>query len=107
MDFEAASLELLSHLLISPLVSSASLSRSFIIWINRTRLLLNCRPRLSTHSKRFILQSKGVIHNQLLEKQKIAEEKIKELEQRKSYLERSVKDAEDNIREMLMARRAQ
>ncbi|KAM5301363.1 prefoldin subunit 1 isoform 5-T5 [Glossophaga mutica] len=29
---------------------------------------------------RFILQSKEVIHNQLLEKQKIAEEKIKELE---------------------------
>ncbi|XP_075020064.1 prefoldin subunit 1 isoform X4 [Calonectris borealis] len=28
----------------------------------------------------FILQSKGVIHNQLLEKQRIAEEKIKELE---------------------------
>ncbi|XP_053107034.1 prefoldin subunit 1 isoform X1 [Hemicordylus capensis] len=55
----------------------------------------------------FILQSKGVIHNQLLEKKKIAEEKIKELEQRKSYLERSVKEAEDNIREMLMARRAQ
>ncbi|XP_052011445.1 prefoldin subunit 1 isoform X1 [Apodemus sylvaticus] len=91
----------------------------------------------------FILQSKEVIHNQLLEKQKIAEEKIKELEcwrvspgpstfqasplplsytpasaypnvvqsseaeQKKSYLERSVKEAEDNIREMLMARRAQ
>lgn len=28
----------------------------------------------------FILQSKEAIHNQLLEKQKIAEEKIKELE---------------------------
>ncbi|KAF3818302.1 hypothetical protein GH733_012610 [Mirounga leonina] len=55
----------------------------------------------------FILQSKEAIHNQLLEKQKIAEEKIKELEQKKSYLERSVKEAEDNIREMLMARRAQ
>lgn len=55
----------------------------------------------------FILQSKEVIHNQLLEKQKLAEEKIKELEQKKSYLERSVKEAEDNIREMLMARRAQ
>ncbi|XP_076993294.1 prefoldin subunit 1 isoform X1 [Tamandua tetradactyla] len=55
----------------------------------------------------FILQSKEVIHNQLLEKQKIAEEKIKDLEQKKSYLERSVKEAEDNIREMLMARRAQ
>ncbi|XP_060035192.1 prefoldin subunit 1 isoform X2 [Erinaceus europaeus] len=53
----------------------------------------------------FILQSKEVIHSQLLEKQKIAEEKIKELE-KKSYLERSVKEAEDNIREMLMARRA-
>ncbi|NWW68378.1 PFD1 protein, partial [Ifrita kowaldi] len=55
----------------------------------------------------FILQPKGVIHNQLLEKQRIAEEKIKELEQKKLYLERSVKEAEDNIREMLMARRAQ
>ncbi|CAD7693215.1 unnamed protein product [Nyctereutes procyonoides] len=55
----------------------------------------------------FILQSKEVIHSQLLEKQKIAEEKIKELEQKKSYLERRVKEAEDNIREMLMAQRAQ
>lgn len=55
----------------------------------------------------FILQSKDCIHNQLKEKQKVADEKIKELEQKKSYLERSVKDAEDNIREMLMARRAQ
>uniref|UniRef100_G1NZD7 Prefoldin subunit 1 n=1 Tax=Myotis lucifugus TaxID=59463 RepID=G1NZD7_MYOLU len=35
----------------------------------------------------FILQSKEVIHNQLLEKQKIAEEKIKELEFRKMYCE--------------------
>ena len=55
----------------------------------------------------FILQSKDTIHNQLLEKQKIAEEEIKESEQKKSYLERSVKEAEDNIRERLMARRAQ
>ncbi|XP_016134115.1 prefoldin subunit 1-like [Sinocyclocheilus anshuiensis] len=55
----------------------------------------------------FILQSKDEIANQLLEKQKTADEKIKELEQKKTYLERSVKDAEDNIREMLMSRRAQ
>ncbi|XP_078506831.1 prefoldin subunit 1 [Lissotriton helveticus] len=55
----------------------------------------------------FILQSKECIHSQLKEKQKVADEKIKELEQKKTYLERSVKDAEDNIREMLMARRAQ
>ncbi|XP_051487034.1 prefoldin subunit 1 isoform X2 [Apus apus] len=62
---------------------------------------------LVDETRMFILQSKGVIHNQLLEKQRIAEEKIRELEQKKSYLERSVKEAEDNIREMLMARRAQ
>ncbi|KAJ8406131.1 hypothetical protein AAFF_G00310190 [Aldrovandia affinis] len=55
----------------------------------------------------FILQSKGKIHQQLQDKQKVADDKIKELEQKKTYLERSVKEAEDNIREMLMARRAQ
>ncbi|XP_046532213.1 prefoldin subunit 1-like [Equus quagga] len=55
----------------------------------------------------FILQSKEVIHNQLLEKQKIAEEKSKESEQKKSYQQWSMKEAEDNIREMLPARRAQ
>ncbi|KAK2882357.1 prefoldin subunit 1 isoform X1 [Channa argus] len=55
----------------------------------------------------FILQSKKEINNQLMDKQKTANEKIKELEQKKVYLERSVKEAEDNIREMLLSRRAQ
>ncbi|KAM6907429.1 prefoldin subunit 1 [Xenentodon cancila] len=55
----------------------------------------------------FILQSKEEINNLLTDKQKTLEEKIKELEQRKVYLERSVKEAEDNIREMLLSRRAQ
>ncbi|XP_030602826.1 prefoldin subunit 1 isoform X1 [Archocentrus centrarchus] len=55
----------------------------------------------------FILQSKEEINNLLTDKQKTADEKIKELEQRKVYLERSVKEAEDNIREMLLSRRAQ
>ncbi|XP_030602827.1 prefoldin subunit 1 isoform X2 [Archocentrus centrarchus] len=54
----------------------------------------------------FILQSKEEINNLLTDKQKTADEKIKELE-RKVYLERSVKEAEDNIREMLLSRRAQ
>lgn len=54
----------------------------------------------------FILQSKEEINNQLMDKQKTADEKIKELEQKKKYLERSVKEAEDNIREMLLSRRA-
>ncbi|XP_040005870.1 prefoldin subunit 1 isoform X2 [Xiphias gladius] len=53
----------------------------------------------------FILQSKEDINNQLMDKQKTADEKIKELE-KKVYLERSVKEAEDNIREMLLSRRA-
>ncbi|XP_071362252.1 prefoldin subunit 1 isoform X2 [Trachinotus anak] len=53
----------------------------------------------------FILQSKEEINNQLMDKQKTADEKIKELE-KKVYLERSVKEAEDNIREMLLSRRA-
>ncbi|XP_070839419.1 prefoldin subunit 1 isoform X2 [Chaetodon trifascialis] len=54
----------------------------------------------------FILQSKEEINNQLTDRQKTADEKIKELE-KKVYLERSVKEAEDNIREMLLSRRAQ
>ncbi|XP_061595133.1 prefoldin subunit 1 [Cololabis saira] len=55
----------------------------------------------------FILQPKEEINNLLTVKQKTLEEKIKELEQRKVYLERSVKEAEDNIREMLLSRRTQ
>lgn len=55
----------------------------------------------------FILQSREEISNQLTDKQRTANEKIKELEQKKVYLERSVKEAEDNIREMLLSRRAQ
>ncbi|XP_077329965.1 prefoldin subunit 1-like [Lithobates pipiens] len=55
----------------------------------------------------FVLQTKENIGSQLLNKQNVADEKIAELEEKKAYLERSVKNAEDNIREMLMARRAQ
>ncbi|KAF6740042.1 Prefoldin subunit 1 [Oryzias melastigma] len=55
----------------------------------------------------FILQSREEVNNLLTEKQKTVDEKIKELEQKKVYLERSVKEAEDNIREMLLSRRAQ
>ncbi|KAM5171323.1 prefoldin subunit 1 isoform 1-T1 [Mantella aurantiaca] len=55
----------------------------------------------------FLLQTKESIESQLLNKQNVADEKITELEEKKAYLERSVKNAEDNIREMLMARRAQ
>ncbi|XP_068129040.1 prefoldin subunit 1 [Hyperolius riggenbachi] len=63
-------------------------------------------PMYEGVGRMFVLQSKENIENQLVNKQKVANEKISELEQKKAYLERSVKDAEDNIREMLMARRA-
>uniref|UniRef100_F7BI81 Prefoldin subunit 1 n=1 Tax=Xenopus tropicalis TaxID=8364 RepID=F7BI81_XENTR len=69
--------------------------------------LSDSTPMYEGVGRMFVLQTKDTIHNQLLNKQKVANEKIAELEQKKSYLERSVKDAEDNIREMLMARRAQ
>ncbi|XP_017296445.1 prefoldin subunit 1 [Kryptolebias marmoratus] len=55
----------------------------------------------------FVLQPKEEINNLLRDKQKTVNDKIKELEQKKVYLERSVKEAEDNIREMLLSRRAQ
>ncbi|KAM9728245.1 prefoldin subunit 1, partial [Menidia menidia] len=55
----------------------------------------------------FILQSTDEVNALLLDKQRTVDEKIRELEQKKVYLERSVKEAEDNIREMLLSRRAQ
>lgn len=43
----------------------------------------------------FILQSREEIYSQMLQKQKIAGEKMKGLGQKKSYLAHSVKEAED------------
>ncbi|XP_072256880.1 prefoldin subunit 1 [Pyxicephalus adspersus] len=64
-------------------------------------------PMYEGVGRMFVLQTKETIKSQLLNKQNSADEKIAELEEKKAYLERSVKNAEDNIREMLMARRAQ
>ncbi|KAM4705348.1 prefoldin subunit 1 [Rhinophrynus dorsalis] len=69
--------------------------------------LSDATPMYEGVGRMFVFHPKEKILSQLLNKQKVADEKIAELEQKKSYLERSVKDAEDNIREMLMARRAQ
>ncbi|XP_072001914.1 prefoldin subunit 1 isoform X2 [Engystomops pustulosus] len=63
-------------------------------------------PIYESVGRMFLLQNKEKIHSQLLNKQKIADDKITELEQKKSYLERSVKEAEDNIRELLLARKS-
>ncbi|KAM3926042.1 prefoldin subunit 1 [Leptodactylus fuscus] len=63
-------------------------------------------PMYESVGRMFVRQTKEKIHSQLLNKQKIADDKISEIEQKKAYLERSVKEAEDNIREMLMARKS-
>lgn len=125
-------------------MTSVKSQRTWILWFNKNRtwtVLFFCQTntRQVWHHHpgvcvcfRFILQSKEEINNQLMDKQKTADEKIKELEvqihneihcsvcagvcgltvcchfqQKKVYLERSVKEAEDNIREMLLSRRAQ
>lgn len=54
-----------------------------------------------------ILQPKEVIHSRLLEKQEIAEEDIRELEQKKSYLEWRVKESEGTTWPVLRAPSAQ
>ncbi|XP_040271604.1 prefoldin subunit 1 [Bufo bufo] len=63
-------------------------------------------PMYEGVGRMFVLQTKEKVHSQLLHKQKIADDKIAEIEQKKLYLERSVKEAEDNIREMLIARKS-
>ncbi|XP_077999043.1 prefoldin subunit 1-like [Glandiceps talaboti] len=54
----------------------------------------------------FLLQSKSSILESLREKVLKSDEKLKLLETNKSYLERSVKESEDNIREMLQQKQA-
>lgn len=53
----------------------------------------------------FILTPLDEIKANLHKKQQAAQEKITNLENNKSYLERSLKDAENNLREMVQQRR--
>jgi len=52
----------------------------------------------------FVLQSVSHIRKELEEKLHNNEDKIKSIEANKEYLQRSVKEHEDNIREMLASR---
>uniref|UniRef100_T1IU19 Prefoldin subunit 1 n=1 Tax=Strigamia maritima TaxID=126957 RepID=T1IU19_STRMM len=54
----------------------------------------------------FILTPTPDVRLNLEKKIKNADEKIKTLENNKSYLERSLKESEDNIREMVFAKQA-
>ena len=52
----------------------------------------------------FILQPPTEIKKQLDNKMKASEEKIESLQGTKSYLEKSIKESEDNLREMVTSR---
>lgn len=53
----------------------------------------------------FLLTPLNEINEGLKDKQSAADEKIRKLENNKSYLERSLKDAENNLREMVQQRK--
>ncbi|KAK4876774.1 hypothetical protein RN001_009280 [Aquatica leii] len=53
----------------------------------------------------FMLSPLNEIKENLKKKQTLAEDKIKTLENNKSYLDRSLKDSENNLREMVQQRK--
>nr|CAB3264794.1 prefoldin subunit 1-like [Phallusia mammillata] len=53
----------------------------------------------------FMLQPRETVKENLDSKHKQADEKINELKAKKTYLERSVKSSEENLREMVSQRR--
>lgn len=53
----------------------------------------------------FILTPMDEVKENLKKRQNTADEKIKTLENSKSYLERSLKEAENNLREMVQQRK--
>ena len=55
----------------------------------------------------FILSSRSEVTNTLEKKKESNNEKIKNLEANKTYLDRSVKDSENSLRELVAQRRAQ
>ena len=55
----------------------------------------------------FILSSRSEVTNTLEKKKESNTEKIKNLEANKTYLDRSVKDSENSLRELVAQRRAQ
>lgn len=58
-----------------------------------------------TIGRMFMLSPKDQIISDLKKEQDAAEEKIKGLENSKAFLERSMKDAENNLREMVQQRK--
>ncbi|KDR18938.1 prefoldin subunit 1 isoform X2 [Zootermopsis nevadensis] len=80
--------------------------------MQHARLMDSEITRLDTSTKiyesvgrMFLLTNISDLHNHLENKSETCAEKIKILESNKSYLERSQKDSENNIREMIQQRR--
>lgn len=61
-------------------------------------------PTYQAVGRMFVLQPVSDIRKDLSQKLQSNEEKIKSIEANKEYLQRSVKEHEDNIREMLASR---
>ena len=55
---------------------------------------------------RFLLSNKKDSLNRLDERSKLAQEKIESLEANQKYLEKNLKDSENNLREMIASRKA-
>jgi len=53
----------------------------------------------------FILKPLGTIEHNLAEKVKTCEEKVKVIESSKVYLERSIKEGEENLRELILSKK--
>lgn len=53
----------------------------------------------------FVLTDIAEVKSNLKKRQNTADEKIKTLENNKNYLERSLKDAENNLREMVQQKK--
>ena len=54
----------------------------------------------------FMLSNIGAVREGLDNKQKACQEKIKTLEGNKQYLERSIKDSENNLRELITQKKS-
>ncbi|KAL8577918.1 hypothetical protein ACOMHN_011914 [Nucella lapillus] len=55
----------------------------------------------------FLLMTVPTIRENLTKKQKTADEKIKTIEVNKEYLERSIKESENSLRELVLSKRQQ
>ena len=55
----------------------------------------------------FLLSSSSEVTDMLTKKQDVSKEKITNLEANKTYLERSMKDSENSLRELVAQKKAQ